>query len=388
MSRGFRIDRRAKRRRKTLLALLVLALGFYSLALSQGWLDQVAPELEAEVPERVPAGQPFEASVSSSEPVVYTVRFGGEVSEAVTQNLRLELPARVGENMLEVTAADGADNATTARYIVTGVPEARPQVQATETAVAGDPVGVQLRFAADPKIENVAVTLDGTPLRVFRSAARAVALGSVPLGSETGTLPLTVSLTDEFGRTMRFARTVAVAADPRGVELLNLSPEVLSSSTPENRELEETTLEAAYARGLDQPRWRQPFLLPVEGVGSSSFGASRQYGPGGNISFHQGADIAAPEGTPIRATNQGTVRVAGFFPIKGGLVVLDHGGGVFSLYFHQSQIRVEVGDEVKRGAVIGEVGTTGLSTGPHLHWEMRVNEEATNPLEWVGKVVP
>lgn len=82
------------------------------------------------------------------------------------------------------------------------------------------------------------------------------------------------------------------------------------------------------------------------------------------------------------------MRVAGFFPIKGGLVVLDHGGGVFSLYFHQSHIRVAVGDEVKRGAVIGEVGTTGLSTGPHLHWETRVNEVATNPLEWVGKVVP
>jgi murein DD-endopeptidase MepM/ murein hydrolase activator NlpD len=69
-------------------------------------------------------------------------------------------------------------------------------------------------------------------------------------------------------------------------------------------------------------------------------------------------------------------------------VVLDHGGGVFSLYFHQSRIRVEVGDEVRRGEVIGEVGTTGLSTGPHLHWEVRVNGTATNPLEWVDKVVP
>ena len=82
------------------------------------------------------------------------------------------------------------------------------------------------------------------------------------------------------------------------------------------------------------------------------------------------------------------MRVAGFYPIKGGLVVLDHGGGVFSLYFHQSEILVEAGQRVRRGEVVGEVGSTGLSTGPHLHWEMRVAEEPTNPLEWVGKVVP
>ncbi len=386
MNRPFQ-SKRVKRRRR-MLALLALTLVFYSLALSQGWLDQAAPGLEARVPNRVPAGRPFEIFVSASEPVIYTTSYNGRTSEAVTQNLRLTLNARAGENRLVVTATDGADNATTARYTVTGVPKARPRVRATETAVAGDPVGVQLGFAADPKIEEVAVTLDGSPLRVFRSAGRAVALGSVPLGSETRTLPLEITVTDEFGRATQLEREVAVSADPRAVEVLNLSPEVLGSSTPENREFEEETLAAAYARGFAQPRWRQPFLLPVEGLSSSSFGASRQYGPGGNISFHQGADIAAPEGTPIRATNVGTVRIAGFFPIKGGLVVLDHGGGVFSLYFHQSRIRVAVGDEVARGQVVGEVGTTGLSTGPHLHWEMRVDEEATNPLEWVGRVVP
>ena len=379
---------RARRRRRLLLVLLVALLVFYSLALSQGWLDRTPPALEAQIPERVPAGRPFEVFVSASEPVVYSYTYGGQTSEAVTQNLRLKLPTRAGENGLELTATDGADNTTTARYTVTGVPETRPRVQATEAVVAGDPVGVQLSFTSDPKVENVAVTLDGAPLRVFRSAARAVAFGSVPLGSETGTLPLTVTVTDEFGRAMRVAREVAVTADPRAVELLNLSPEVLSSSTPENKVLEEETLTAAYAEGTARPRWRRPFLLPIAGEASSSFGASRQYGPGGNISHHQGADLAAPEGTPIHATNAGIVRVADFFPIKGGLVVLDHGGGVFSLYFHQSKLRVKAGDEVGRGQVVGEVGTTGLSTGPHLHWEMRVDEVATNPLEWVGKVVP
>lgn len=383
-----RTDRHAKRRRRTLLLFLLALLVFYSLALSQGWLDRVAPQLEAQVPNRVAADGAFEVLVSSSEPVVYTYTYGGQTSEEVTQNLRLNLNAAVGENVLAVTATDGADNETTARYTITGVPEPKITAQATQTAVAGDPVGVRLGFGPDPEIRKISATLAGEPLHLFWNRTGAVAFGGVPLGSETNALPLSITLTDEFERVTKLSRTVAVSADPRGTELLNLSPEVLSSSTPENRALEEATLTAAYAEGAPYPGWRQPFMLPVYGINTSSFGASRQYGPGGNISYHQGADLAADEGTPIRATNAGTVRVAGFYPIKGGLVVLDHGGGVVSLYFHQSKILVEAGDTVQRGQVVGEVGTTGLSTGPHLHWEMRVDEEATNPLEWVGKVVP
>ncbi len=391
MAHTFRTDQRghrAKRRRRVLLVLLLGLLVFYSLALSQGWLDRVAPQLEAQIPNRVAADGKFEVLVSSSEPVVYTYTYGGQTAEAVTQNLRLNLSAQAGENVLEVTATDGADNKTTARYIVVGVPAPKVAAQTTQTAVAGDPVGVRLEYSSNPKIEQVSTTLNGQPVPTFWNRTGAIAFGGVPLSSETSTLPLEISLTDEFGRVTKLSRTVAVSADPRSVELLNLSPEVLSSSTPENKALEEATLTAAYAKSAPYPDWRRPFMLPVNGITTSSFGASRQYGPGGNISYHQGADLAAPEGTPVHATNVGTVRVAGFYPIKGGLIVIDHGGGIFSLYFHQSKLLVKVGETVKRGQVIGEVGTTGLSTGPHLHWEMRVDEEATNPLEWVGKVIP
>ncbi len=381
-------DHHVKRRRRVLLVLLLTLLVFYSLALSQGWLDRVAPQLEVQIPSRVPAGERYEVLVSSSEPVIYRYTYGGKTTEAVTQNLRLKLNAGAGENVLELTASDGADNQTTARYTVAGVPKPEVTAQTTRTAVVGDPVGVRLAYGTNPKIERVSVTLSGQRLPTFWNRTGAAAFGGVPLGSETSTLPLSITLTDEFGRVTKLERSVAVTADPRGTELLNLSPEVLSSSTPENKALEEATLSAAYAKGTAYPGWQQPFMLPVDGVSTSSFGASRQYGPGGNISYHQGADLAAPEGTPVHATNAGTVRVAGFYPTKGGLVVIDHGGGVFSLYLHQSKLLVKAGETVKRGQVVGEVGTTGLSTGPHLHWEMRVAEEATNPLGWVGKVVP
>ena len=91
MNRPSRANDQAKRRRRILLVLLLLLLVFYSLALSQGWLDRVAPQLEVQIPNRVAADEAFEVLVSSSEPVVYTYSYGGKTAEAVTQNLRLKL---------------------------------------------------------------------------------------------------------------------------------------------------------------------------------------------------------------------------------------------------------------------------------------------------------
>jgi len=375
------------RPRAPLLALLGV-LGLFSLGLSQGWLDRTPPEVYAEVPERAPAGEGFRIFLSASEPVVYTLRYGDLEREAVAQNLELDLTALPGDYVLEVTARDGADNETRVQRPIFGVPEPRPQIQATREARAGDPVSVRVALPPESLVDEIAVTLGGEPLKVFRTDFSAVALGSVPLGAETATQRFEVRLTDAFGRTATAERTLRVLADPRPVEELDIAPSILSASTPENKDLEAAALEDAYRAALSRPLWRAPFLMPVEGRSTSSFGAPRRYAPGGPVSYHQGADLAAPEGTPVRAANGGVVRVAGFYPIKGGLVVLDHGASVYSLYFHQSKLHVRAGQRVKRGERIGEVGTTGLSTGPHLHWEMRVNTLPTNPLEWVGKVLP
>ncbi|MDO4246330.1 MAG: M23 family metallopeptidase, partial [Deinococcus sp.] len=88
------------------------------------------------------------------------------------------------------------------------------------------------------------------------------------------------------------------------------------------------------------------------------------------------------------AVNDGTVVMAGKYPVRGGLVVIDHGAGVVSLYFHQSKVIVKAGQKVTRGQKVGEVGTTGLSAGPHLHLEIRVRGEATSPAGWMGRLWP
>lgn len=98
--------------------------------------------------------------------------------------------------------------------------------------------------------------------------------------------------------------------------------------------------------------------------------------------MHTGIDLSAPSGTTIVAANSGTVISAGYNAAYGKYIIIDHGGGISTLYGHQSKLCVSKGDKVTRGQKIGEVGTTGYSTGNHLHFEVRRNGEHENPMKW------
>jgi murein DD-endopeptidase MepM/ murein hydrolase activator NlpD len=123
------------------------------------------------------------------------------------------------------------------------------------------------------------------------------------------------------------------------------------------------------------------FIWPVNGTLTSGFGY--RVGPG-ITRFHQGLDIGAAEGTPIRAGGDGTVILAGYNGGYGNYTCIDHGGGVSTCYAHQSAIHVGSGQHVNQGQVIGLVGNTGYSFGAHLHFEVRVNGTAVQPLNYLG----
>ena len=116
-------------------------------------------------------------------------------------------------------------------------------------------------------------------------------------------------------------------------------------------------------------------VLPVQGTISSRYGVSSRI----RVSTHTGLDIAAPQGTPIKAVTDGTVTAASMSGSYGNLVKIDHGNGVETWYGHTSKMYVQVGQTVKAGDVIAAVGTTGNSTGPHLHLEIRINGQHVNP---------
>jgi murein DD-endopeptidase MepM/ murein hydrolase activator NlpD len=133
----------------------------------------------------------------------------------------------------------------------------------------------------------------------------------------------------------------------------------------------------------DTRHWDEPFEKPVPGCLTSPFGVQRLYNGKPSGSYHSGIDQRGAEGTPIVATAGGTVKIARMFNIHGGTVGIDHGQGVTSAYLHMSKFAVTEGAVVRKGDVIGYVGTTGRSTAPHLHWGISVHGVHVNPLQWV-----
>ena len=132
------------------------------------------------------------------------------------------------------------------------------------------------------------------------------------------------------------------------------------------------------------------FCWPVEG--SNTISLSNRYGyrvaPGGQGgTFHAGIDIPAESGTPVNAAADGTVTEAGFDASLGNYLILDHGNGMKTVYAHCLNLSVEAGDSVVSGEQIAAVGSTGLSTGPHLHFEVRQGGEAQNPVAYFSSEV-
>jgi murein DD-endopeptidase MepM/ murein hydrolase activator NlpD len=133
--------------------------------------------------------------------------------------------------------------------------------------------------------------------------------------------------------------------------------------------------------------WQGAFIWPHEGRITSPFGISRDYGDG-RSSAHGGVDISGEVGAPVIAAASGQVALAAELRVRGNAVILDHGLGVYSGYYHLSEILVQEGQQVAQGEIIGRLGNTGLSTGAHLHWEMSVGGVLVNPLEWTTRQIP
>lgn len=133
--------------------------------------------------------------------------------------------------------------------------------------------------------------------------------------------------------------------------------------------------------------WQGAFLRPSSGSVSTIYGVRRYYnGVFAEDYYHRGVDYAAGTGSPVVAPAAGRVALVGResegFTIHGNVIGIDHGQGVAGIFVHLSRIDVEAGQMVKAGQVIGAVGSTGISTGPHLHWGLYVNGQAVDPVPW------
>lgn len=164
-------------------------------------------------------------------------------------------------------------------------------------------------------------------------------------------------------------------------------PEILLDSLPSLIAVEYKTdnleRELKSYEELLKRRNTTPSIWPVAGELTDGFGGRRNPFGGSGSEFHTGQDISTLWGTPVMAAAKGTVIFAGWQNGYGQIVIVDHGNGVTTRYGHLSDVEVEVGQQLARGDQLGRVGSTGRSTGPHLHYEVRINDEPVNPLQYL-----
>jgi murein DD-endopeptidase MepM/ murein hydrolase activator NlpD len=171
-------------------------------------------------------------------------------------------------------------------------------------------------------------------------------------------------------------------------ESFNVPPD-FDQMTPEKLaeiRREQTAFARAFAAPIPDRLWDAPFIRPVPHQASASSFGRRRIINGAPRAPHSGMDLSAPAGTEVVATNHGKIVLTGDFFFAGGSVVLDHGGGLFTMYLHLSEISVEEGTVIRKGDVLGLSGATGRVTGAHLHWGARVANARVDPLELLKKV--
>ena len=242
-----------------------------------------------------------------------------------------------------------------------------------------------------PKAVNLGETLRLTCSGEVASAKwneRTVRLFAQPDGKKFGLMPVSVkdapgSSPIEFlakdGSTVITAKTL-VRATRFPSENVRLSPDIQAlRSTPD-----EIKILTDFRNIVSDARfWQDPLAPPVEGCVTSPFGVKRMHNGKPTGEYHGGVDQRTPEGEAVRAIADGAIVFAKKFNVLGNAVGIDHGQGLSSMYLHMSELVVADGALVKKGDALGYAGSTGRSTGPHLHWVLYANGVNVNPAQWV-----
>jgi len=210
------------------------------------------------------------------------------------------------------------------------------------------------------------------------------ALLAVDMDTKPGKYQVKVQGRDQEGKSLAGASSLEVKKVSFKTQTLSLPSSMvdLDPTTLERVNAESQRVEAVFQRTRKEKLWKGRFLRPVPGEISTPFGLRRVINRQ-NKSPHSGVDLRAEEGTPILASNAGSVILVDDFFFSGKSVILDHGQGVYSMYFHLSEILVREGEKISKGDVLGQVGSTGRSTGPHLHWGVRVRGAKVDPFSLI-----
>jgi murein DD-endopeptidase MepM/ murein hydrolase activator NlpD len=208
-------------------------------------------------------------------------------------------------------------------------------------------------------------------------------LVGVPIFTAAGIYPLSFTMTDETGQSTSVSLNIQIVDGNYGSEYINLLADRANLLDPNVENAEQNFVQSIMSNFTATHYWNGPMGLPAAASIVSPFGRKRSFDGGPFDHFHSGTDFGGAPGTPILSAAPGTVVFVGLLDVRGNATIIDHGWGVFTGYWHQTEQYVRVGDFVSTGQAIGTIGSTGRVTGPHLHWELWVNGVPVDPMQWV-----
>jgi biotin carboxyl carrier protein len=246
--------------------------------------------------------------------------------------------------------------------------------------VNGAPVLFEVKVPGHPAQLQASWQTHTIVFRQSRACACWYALAGIPLATKPGHYTLELEATSATGGTERHDQQIPVTAAIYPSTTIKVAPEYVEPPKANMARIEEEqqVKKEAFASSAKAPEWQGAFKAPADIPTSGVFGSSRLYN-GVKRNQHTGLDFRAPTGTPVHASNAGTVILARPLYFEGNCIAIDHGQGLITLFFHLSEFKVKEGEKVKRGQLVALSGGTGRSTAPHLHFAVRWQGEYLNP---------
>lgn len=245
----------------------------------------------------------------------------------------------------------------------------------SDRALQGDILAVYVNRGFekdDPEIET------DLGMAVFLPLSRDEFIAYVPVNyaQQLGKWAIDVRLGDQV-----YTQSVIVTGRTYGKQYMTVSKSTVDATmnNPEGPENWASRIKVLWETYDQEKYWSEEFLQPCQGRISTTFGLYRYTNENPVPGRHSGIDIAAPAGTAVLASNRGKVLRAEFIIYTGNTVVIEHGGGLKTCYYHMDSLEVEEGETVERGQMIGKVGSTGYSTGAHLHFEVKLGPSSLDP---------
>jgi murein DD-endopeptidase MepM/ murein hydrolase activator NlpD len=294
-----------------------------------------------------------------------------------------------GQHVLTVRAQDRSLRRNAARasfhFSTDNTPPAFEIQSRPKSVPQGHTLVVQI-YPSEPA--EVSATLEGAPINLFQRGSEYWAVVGFDPEEKPGPRPIVAEGRDRVGNSAQSEQQVVVEAFEFTRDQLRVPSSMLPLLEPAVRAAEDERLQAVYRQANGPPLWRGPFVLPVLGQVTTHFGEFRVYNEGPVQGRHNGTDFQAAAGAPVQASARGRVVLREEVRLRGRILILDHGAGIYTTYAHLSEWLVEPDQEVQQRQPIAKVGSSGLSTGPHLHWELWVNGKPVNPVEWTEREVP